>query len=54
MRLSRFLLVYTWAIAAMLGGIIGSGLGSRRFVNATLYRLLSVVLVIAGAKLMLA
>lgn len=46
--------VYTWAIAAVLGGIIGSGLGSRRFVNATLYRLLSVVLVIAGAKLMLA
>jgi uncharacterized protein len=44
--------VYPWAIAAVLGGIIGSGLGSRRFVNATLYRLLAVVLAIAGAKLM--
>jgi len=43
--------VYLWAIAAVLGGIIGSGLGSRRFVNATIYRLLAVVLVIAGAKL---
>jgi len=46
--------VYIWAIAAVLGGIIGSGLGSRRFVNATLYRLLAIVLVIAGAKLILA
>lgn len=44
--------IYTWAIAAALGGIIGSSLGSQRFVNATLYRLLAVVLVIAGAKLM--
>lgn len=44
--------VYPWAIAAVLGGIIGSSLGSRRFVNATLYRLLAIVLVIAGAKLM--
>jgi uncharacterized membrane protein YfcA len=44
--------IYPLAIAAVLGGIIGSGLGSRRFVNATLYRLLAVVLVIAGAKLM--
>jgi uncharacterized membrane protein YfcA len=43
--------VYPWAIAAVLGGIIGSSLGSRRFVNATLYHLLAVVLVIAGAKL---
>jgi len=44
--------VYPWAIAAILGGIIGSSLGSRRFVNATLYRMLAVVLVIAGAKLL--
>lgn len=44
--------VYPWAIAAVLGGIIGSSLGSRRFVNVTLYRLLAVVLVIAGIKLM--
>ena len=45
-------IVYPLAIAAVLGGIIGSSLGSRRFVNATLYRLLAVVLLIAGAKLM--
>lgn len=45
--------VYPWAIAAVLGGIIGSHLGSQRFVNATLYRLLAVVLVFAGVKLML-
>jgi uncharacterized membrane protein YfcA len=43
--------IYPWAFAAVLGGIIGSRMGSRRFVNATLYRLLAVVLVIAGAKL---
>lgn len=45
--------IYPWAFAAVLGGIIVSRLGSRRFVNATLYRLLAVVLVIAGAKLIL-
>ncbi|MFZ3058841.1 MAG: sulfite exporter TauE/SafE family protein [Candidatus Methanoperedens sp.] len=45
--------IYPWAFAAVFGGIIGSRLGSRRFVNATLYRLLAVVLVIAGAKLIL-
>jgi uncharacterized membrane protein YfcA len=44
--------VHLWGIAAVLGGIIDSRLGSRRFVNATLYRLLAVVLIIAGAKLM--
>ncbi|HEY9204577.1 MAG TPA: sulfite exporter TauE/SafE family protein [Candidatus Methanoperedens sp.] len=44
--------IYPWAFAAVLGGIIGSSLGSRRFMNATLYRLLAVVLIIAGAKLM--
>ncbi len=43
--------VYPWAFAAVVGGIIGSRLGSQRFVNATLYRLLSVILIIAGAKL---
>jgi uncharacterized membrane protein YfcA len=46
--------IYPWAFAAVLGGIIGSRMGSRRFVNATLYRLLAVVLVIAGAKLIFA
>jgi uncharacterized membrane protein YfcA len=45
--------IYPWAFAAVLGGIIGSRLGSRRFVNETLYRLLALVLVIAGAKLII-
>ncbi|KCZ73687.1 putative permease [Candidatus Methanoperedens nitroreducens] len=42
--------IYLWALAAVLGGIIGSGLGSRKLANATLYYLLAAVLVIAGAK----
>jgi uncharacterized membrane protein YfcA len=42
--------IYFWGFAAMLGGIIGSGLGSRRLANATIYSLLAVVLVIAGVK----
>lgn len=45
--------IYMWAFAAMAGGIIGSGLGSRRFANATLYSLLALVLVIAGLKFMM-
>jgi uncharacterized membrane protein YfcA len=42
-----------WVVAAVLGGIIGSELGSRRLNSATLRKLLAVVLVIAGLKLML-
>jgi uncharacterized membrane protein YfcA len=42
------------ASAAVLGGIIGSGMGSRQFSNMTLRRLLAVVLVIAGLKFMFA
>jgi len=45
--------IYPLAFAAVFGGIIGSRLGSRRFVNITLYRLLAVVLVIAGVKLII-
>jgi hypothetical protein len=45
--------IYFWAFAAMLGGIIGSSLGSRRLSNTTLYSLLAVVLVIAGVKFIL-
>ena len=45
--------IYVWGSAALLGGIIGSGLGSRHFANATLYNLLAVVLVIAGVKFIL-
>jgi uncharacterized membrane protein YfcA len=46
-------IIYPWVFAAVLGGIIGSCLGSRKFVNITLYRLLAVVLVIAGLKLII-
>ncbi len=45
--------IETMAFAAVAGGAIGSHLGSRRFANATLYQLLAVVLVIAGAKFMI-
>jgi len=38
----------------LLGGIIGAELGSRRLEPATMRRLLSVVLVVAGVKMLLA
>lgn len=40
-----------WAAAAVVGGLVGSELGSRRLGSAALRRLLAVVLVIAGFKL---
>ena len=40
-----------WAIAAVIGGIVGSEMGSRRLGSLALRRLLAVVLVIAGIKL---
>ncbi len=43
--------IFLWALAAALGGVIGSGLGSRRLANVTFYRLLAAVLIIAGGKL---
>lgn len=43
-----------WAPAALLGGIIGAELGSRRLAHITMRRLLSVVLVVAGVKMLLA
>ncbi len=42
-----------WAPAALLGGIIGAELGSRRLEPLTMRRLLSVVLVVAGVKMLL-
>lgn len=42
-----------WIIAAIAGGLVGSELGRRRLTNPTLRRLLAVVLVIAGLKLIL-
>lgn len=46
-------LAWTLAGAAVLGGILGSTLGSRRFAPRTIQLLLAVVLVIAGFKLVL-
>ncbi len=43
--------VYVWIIAAVIGGIIGSTLGSRRFDSLTMRRVLAAVLVVAGIKL---
>jgi len=43
-----------WTVAAIVGGIIGSELGSKRLDSPTLRRLLAVVLVIAGLKLIFA
>ena len=40
-----------WIIAAVIGGIIGSTLGSRYFNTLVLRRVLAVVLVLAGIKL---
>ena len=42
-----------WAAAAGIGGLAGATLGSRRLGKAMLRRLLAVVLVIAGLKLLL-
>lgn len=43
--------VIFWIVAAVLGGIIGSTLGSRYFNTLTLRRVLAVVLVMAAVKL---
>lgn len=43
--------VYLWIAAAVGGGIIGSTLGARRFDSLVLRRLLALVLVFAGGKL---
>jgi len=42
-----------WILAAVFGGILGAELGSKYLGNLTLKRLLAVVLVIAGCKLIL-
>lgn len=43
--------VWFWIAAAIVGGIIGSTLGAKRFDSSTLRRVLAVVLLAAGAKL---
>jgi hypothetical protein len=40
-----------WAAAALLGGVIGATYGSKRLANPTLRRLLALVLVVAGLKM---
>jgi uncharacterized membrane protein YfcA len=42
-----------FALAAIAGGIIGSEFGSRRLASVTIRRLLAVVLVVAGVKMIL-
>lgn len=42
-----------WALAVIVGGFIGAEFGSRRLGNPTIQRLLSVVLLIAGVKMVL-
>jgi uncharacterized membrane protein YfcA len=43
--------VVFWIAAAVAGGIVGSTLGSRRFNSLTMRRVLALVLVLAGIKL---
>lgn len=45
--------IVLWAAAAAVGGIVGAGLGSRRLPSLVLRRLLALVLVVAGGKLLL-
>lgn len=43
-----------WVVAAVGGGIIGAGYGARHFASATLKRVLALVLLVAGGKMLLA
>lgn len=43
--------VWLWVAAAVVGGIVGSTLGSKRFDSLTLRRVLALVLIFAGTKL---
>lgn len=45
--------VFVWILAAIVGGIIGATLGSQRFNSLTLRRVLAIVLLFAGVKLIL-
>jgi uncharacterized membrane protein YfcA len=42
-----------WALAAVAGGLLGSGMGARRLGAPGLRRLLAVVLAVAGVKMLL-
>jgi hypothetical protein len=43
--------IFTWAFAVVVGAVIGTELGSRRLSTRTLRRILAMVLVIAGLKM---
>lgn len=43
-----------WAIAAVVGGFVGAEFGSKRLGNPTIQKLLAVVLLIAGVKMIAA
>ena len=43
--------VWVWIVAAVVGGVVGSTLGAKRFDSIVLRRVLAVVLLVAGAKL---
>ena len=45
--------VWIWIVAAVIGGLIGSTMGSKKFDSMTLRRVLAVVLLFAGVKLIL-
>jgi uncharacterized membrane protein YfcA len=45
--------VWLWIAAAVAGGLLGSTLGSKRFNSLTLRRVLAIVLLFAGIKLIL-
>lgn len=45
--------VWIWIAAAVVGGLIGSTLGAKRFDSMTLRRVLAVVLLFAGVKLII-
>ncbi len=45
--------IWAWIGVAVVGGLIGSTLGSKRFTSMTLRRVLAVVLLFAGIKLIL-
>lgn len=43
--------VWFWIVAAVIGGIVGSTLGAKRFDSLMLRRVLAIVLIFAGVKL---
>ena len=45
--------VWIWIGAAVVGGLLGSTLGAKRFDSLTLRRVLAVVLLFAGVKLIM-